>query len=225
MVTSYLDGKQEKMGPKREVPSTLKTILEFDVQITNSFVKFMDKGFGPLSKWKSHFKFLEMSCHWMPWLLITSILIFLIDELRWLSVNIFFALILDIGICASVKAIARRRRPTGNKEDMPFETSGPDKFSFPSGHCTRATMVAVILVLQFSLGIPLIIFLMSWSLSVSISRVLLQRHYFLDVVAGIVIGYLEALIINAFWLSESSAQNVAYFFLEEPQAGFSNYVN
>ncbi|CAL4128406.1 unnamed protein product, partial [Meganyctiphanes norvegica] len=209
-----------RMGEKREVPPQLKAVLDWDIQITNGFVKFIDQNYGPLSKWKLHFKSLEMSCHGIPWILFMAIITFLISGLRWLSVNLFFALIFDIVVVAIVKAITRRRRPTNNKE-MPYGTFGPDKFSFPSGHCTRATMVAIILIVQCSMGIPLTILLLSWSLSVSVSRVLLQRHHILDVSAGFVIGAVQALIVNAFWLSEDSAQAVAYFFLDETQAGAS----
>lgn len=209
------------MGPKREVPSQLKAVLDWDVQITNSFVKHVDQNYGPLSQWKSHFKFLEISCHGIPWLLFVSIFIFLIERLRWLTVNIFFALILDIVVVATIKAIARRRRPEKNENDA-LATFGPDKFSFPSGHCTRATMIAVVFIIQCSLGIPLTILLLSWSLSVSVSRVLLQRHHILDVLAGFIIGAIQAVFINYLWLSEDNCQHVANFFLDETQAG-ANY--
>ena len=63
--------------------------------------------------------------------------------------DMFSVLILDIIVVAVVKAIARRRRPSSNKDDM-IATIAMDKYSFPSGHSTRAAMFALIFPLQVS---------------------------------------------------------------------------
>ena len=58
----------------------------------------------------------------------------------------------------SLIALFRRRRPAYNVDDMPL-TTGVDKFSFPSGHATRAVLLTVFFTvlypLFFILYIPL----------------------------------------------------------------------
>ncbi|KAJ6655440.1 hypothetical protein lerEdw1_005140 [Lerista edwardsae] len=49
------------------------------------------------------------------------------------------ALVLDVVLVAAVKGLVKRRRPAHNKMDM-FATVSVDKYSFPSGHATRAAM-------------------------------------------------------------------------------------
>lgn len=51
-------------------------------------------------------------------------------------------LIYDVMLVAFIKAFTRRNRPVGNQSDM-FMARGPDKFSFPSGHASRAVWVAL----------------------------------------------------------------------------------
>lgn len=49
------------MSQKREVPTPLKTVLDWDVNTTRNLVKFIDTQFGPLIKYKHFFKTLEVS--------------------------------------------------------------------------------------------------------------------------------------------------------------------
>jgi len=112
------------------------------------------------------------------------------------------ALLYDIIVVSFVKAIARRNRPpTARGNDM-FLTIGVDKFSFPSGHATRAILVTLFFThwafpeMTIFLRLPLFI----WAISVAISRVLLKRHFILDVTAGMVIGYLEFCLVGFLWI-------------------------
>lgn len=58
-------------------------------------------------------------------------------------VNLFLGLVLDVVFVACLKAATRRRRPVAT--DDPFAV-GPDKFSFPSGHASRAFFVATFFI-------------------------------------------------------------------------------
>lgn len=71
------------------------------------------------------------------------------------SLSSVTALIVDIVVVAVVKAITRRRRPVANKEDEMFAPVMVDKYSFPSGHSTRAVMLSLLLPMQVSLGLCL----------------------------------------------------------------------
>lgn len=83
-----------------------------------------------------------------------------------------------------------------------FATVSVDKFSFPSGHATRACYIAhffsSVFVISPLLGLPLIM----WASAVCISRILLHRHHILDVVVGAAIGVLESVFISYMWISE-----------------------
>lgn len=63
--------------------------------------------------------------------------------------------------------------------------------------------------------------LMVWGGAVCVSRVMLHRHHILDVVGGVVIGFMQALLMSLLWLSEDSTAAVVHFFLDETQVGAS----
>lgn len=210
------------MGEKRVIPTPLKKALDWDVVATEKFVKFVDQKYGPLAKYKTLMKGLEISCHGIPWLVGTVTFIFLIDSssVRQLLVNLFIALILDIIVVAVLKAVTRRRRPSENKDDM-FVTISVDKFSFPSGHATRAIMLSVLLPIQYDLWLLLSLLLICWGVAVCVTRVLLRRHHILDVLGGTGVGILEAVVMSLIWLSPEGAQGLVNFFLDETQVGAS----
>ena len=87
---------------------------------------------------------------------------------------------------AGIKALVRRARP----ENL-IETS----FSFPSGHAILAIVFVSLLIYSFKddfknkiIRYVLIIVSLSFFISVGISRIILQVHWFSDVVAGIFLG-------------------------------------
>ena len=81
-----------------------------------------------------------------------------------------------------------------------------DKFSFPSGHATRAVMLAVVLTMVQGVTILLWPVLLVWAGAVCVSRVLLGRHHILDVAAGAVIGFVQAIIMGLVWRSEEQTK-------------------
>ena len=89
-----------------------------------------------------------------------------------------------------------------------------DKFSFPSGHATRATMLALLFTLLSPLPFLLWIPFLAWAGAVAVSRVLLGRHHILDVVAGVVIGAAEAVILSMLWRSEEEVGSDIYLNLK-----------
>jgi membrane-associated phospholipid phosphatase len=113
-----------------------------------------------------------------------------------------------------LKAFARRRRPSTRKADY-FKSIGPDQYSFPSGHASRAILIAGIFteiypLFDYGSIVYLIysVFVWIWAFSVCISRLINGRHYLLDVVSGIGIGFLEAYFVSKLWLSSQKAENM-----------------
>lgn len=111
-------------------------------------------------------------------------------------------------IIAFIKSLTRRARPPGARVEDMFVTRGVDKFSFPSGHCSRAVW-ATLFFTNWAFPDMSIIFalpLFFWAGSVCLSRVLLRRHYVLDAVAGIVVGYMEFLLSGLLWIGPTAAK-------------------
>ncbi|KFP90664.1 Presqualene diphosphate phosphatase, partial [Apaloderma vittatum] len=114
------------------------------------------------------------------------------------------ALLLDLVLVAAVKGLVKRRRPTHNKMDM-FVTISVDKYSFPSGHATRAALVCRFILRHLVLAVPLRVLVVLWALIVSISRVMLGRHNMTDVLFGLLLGYMLYSVVEYCWLSPLSA--------------------
>jgi membrane-associated phospholipid phosphatase len=103
----------------------------------------------------------------------------------------FTALLLDLVLVGIVKASVRRRRPVHNRMDM-FATFSVDRYSFPSGHATRAAMCGRFLLAHLVLAAPLRVLVLLWAGTVGLSRVLLGRHNVTDVLFGFCFPSLNA---------------------------------
>lgn len=135
----------------------------------------------------------------------------------------FTGLITDIVFVGVLKAIFRRRRPSGNQPDM-MVTIGPDVYSFPSGHVSRACYIAYFFLRLYPVHIFFQMPLLAWVFSVSASRILLRRHHLLDVFAGVLLGIVNALLISLIWLGEDSAVYIISFISDERIEGGEYHV-
>ncbi|XP_036784281.1 polyisoprenoid diphosphate/phosphate phosphohydrolase PLPP6 [Manis pentadactyla] len=151
-------------------------------------------------------KLLEISGHGIPWLLGTLYCLYKSDSWagREVLMNLLFALLLDLLLVSLIKGLVRRRRPAHNQMDM-FVTFSVDKYSFPSGHATRAALVARFILNHLVLAIPLRVLVVLWALILGHSRVMLGRHNVSDVAFGFLLGYMQYVIVNYCWLSPHNA--------------------
>ncbi|KAK8968963.1 hypothetical protein KSP40_PGU016166 [Platanthera guangdongensis] len=127
-------------------------------------------------------------------------------------IGLILGSLFDLLLIGLIKHLVRRPRPVYNK-DMHL-TFAVDHWSFPSGHSSRVFFIAAFLNLYadpFRLllrshrwvqgyygGEPADLFLMfisAWSVATSASRVLLGRHFVLDVITGACLGVLEAVLL------------------------------
>jgi undecaprenyl-diphosphatase len=95
----------------------------------------------------------------------------------------------------AVKVIVRRERPAGKWGDIYRKT---DPHSFPSGHATRAALLAVLALGTGPLWFGILLSI--WAPLVILSRVAMGVHYLSDVLAGTVLGIILAvaiLLLNA----------------------------
>ncbi|MBL6983503.1 MAG: phosphatase PAP2 family protein [Anaerolineales bacterium] len=110
---------------------------------------------------------------------------------NWRATILIIAIIITAVIVLVMKFAIRRQRPEGDWGEI-YRTTDPH--SFPSGHATRAFMLATMAV---GLGpIWFAIALIIWAPLVAIARVAMGVHYVSDVVAGLGIGVFMGIVIQ-----------------------------
>ncbi|XP_023284968.1 phospholipid phosphatase 6 [Seriola lalandi dorsalis] len=154
-------------------------------------------------------KLIEISGHGIPWLAGTAYCMYKSDSAAGQEVmlNLLMGLLLDLVLVAIVKAVVRRRRPAHNRMDM-FATFSVDRYSFPSGHATRAAMCGRFLLAHLVLAAPLRVLVLLWAGLVGLSRVLLGRHNVTDVMFGFWMGYWQYNLVEMLWLSPQTLQGL-----------------
>uniref|UniRef100_A0A034VV90 Presqualene diphosphate phosphatase n=1 Tax=Bactrocera dorsalis TaxID=27457 RepID=A0A034VV90_BACDO len=182
------------MGTK-ERSGVLGVVLKLDELCTKTLVAFVFLCI-PVYKLRPYCKYLEISCNGTAWLAgwLAFICIANNKSLYQMQFTLLFGLILDIIIIAVLKAKFRRRRPT-----MCSDMLGRDKFSFPSGYASRSAFIYMFFTVINPVPESLWMYIFSWTLGVCLSRILLRRHYILDVLGGIGVGIVEALILGLEW--------------------------
>lgn len=100
-------------------------------------------------------------------------------------------IVLTAVLVLAIKFLVRRQRPEGEWGAIYRST---DPHSFPSGHAARAALIAVLAVL---LGPPwFAALLLVWAPLVSLARVAMGVHFLSDVVAGMALGVVIALVVG-----------------------------
>ncbi|XP_017352469.1 phospholipid phosphatase 6 [Cebus imitator] len=183
----------------------LRSLLAIDLWLS----KKLGVCAGESSSWGSVrplMKLLEISGHGIPWLVGTLYCLCRSDSWagREVLMNLLFALLLDLLLVALIKGLVRRRRPAHNQMDM-FVTLSVDKYSFPSGHATRAALMSRFILNHLVLAIPLRVLVVLWAFVLGLSRVMLGRHNVTDVAFGFFLGYMQYSIVDYCWLSPHNA--------------------
>lgn len=124
---------------------------------------------------------------------------------------------------AIIKAFVRRRRPVGNKNDQ-WVTIGPDVYSFPSGHVSRAFFIIFYFFKLYPLDNFIILFICIWAVAIAFSRILLRRHYLLDVIAGVILGYFISLVVSVIWVDQSTAEYIISYVSDDKFEGGEYHV-
>ncbi|KAG5885154.1 hypothetical protein JTB14_037603 [Gonioctena quinquepunctata] len=209
---------------KRKVPGALKEVLKFDGYITKKFV-IWGNSILPLRTLRVHYKGLEISCHGIPWLAFWIAFTWLFDNphLVQMQVNMLLGLVLDIILVAIAKAFFRRRRPVLNTDDA-LGQMGPDVFSFPSGHASRAVFVVCFFTKLWPIHWIFDLPLLAWATAICLSRILMSRHYILDVLGGIALGIAEGLLIWLLWIEDSTARSLFSMISDEKLDGGEYHV-
>lgn len=120
----------------------------------------------------------------VPVFLITTILLLATENYSQFNQAII-GFVLSYIIVVSARLIFFKERP--DKQKFANFLERIDASSFPSLHSTRAALMGTVLINFFN-SIPLTILFILLILFVGLSRILLKRHYFDDVFAGILLG-------------------------------------
>ncbi|EDV21434.1 uncharacterized protein TRIADDRAFT_7255, partial [Trichoplax adhaerens] len=132
----------------------------------------------------------EYSGHGVLWLLAVTALLYHSWHdpiMKPFYQNIMTAWWVDILVIIVLKATFRRSRPATNRNDM-YLTGYVDRHSFPSGHATRASLMACIFLQYSFITVMNKVMIVLWALLLSVSRILSGRHHISDVICGIIIG-------------------------------------
>uniref|UniRef100_A0A7I4Y0U8 AcidPPc domain-containing protein n=1 Tax=Haemonchus contortus TaxID=6289 RepID=A0A7I4Y0U8_HAECO len=103
-------------------------------------------------------------------------------------------LLLDLIFVCILKLTIQRPRPDYNVNDQKFEAPIADQYSFPSGHSSRAAMLATLSAAffpKYRIAAALMAVL------VAISRVAMGRHYLSDALGGLLLGCIEGVALLA----------------------------
>uniref|UniRef100_A0A0D6R535 Phosphatidic acid phosphatase type 2/haloperoxidase domain-containing protein n=1 Tax=Araucaria cunninghamii TaxID=56994 RepID=A0A0D6R535_ARACU len=197
--------RSDYKGMSSEAPtSMLNCIIDLDKRCS---MYIYNKNMGtPMGMPRAVLKTLENSGDgrlWIPGTIALWLALALppLSKPRWVVFNLFIGLLFDLTVIGFLKFLIRRPRPVYN-HGMHLVVS-MDHWSFPSGHASRAFFVASFLCLCFlentlwveTLGVRVFILVATWSIVTSASRVLLGRHFVLDVVAGAGLGVVEGIVV------------------------------
>lgn len=102
---------------------------------------------------------------------------------RSIALSMLACILITAVLVMVIKFLVRRRRPDGEWGGIYRST---DPHSFPSGHATRAVLLAVLAV---GLGPSWFGWMLAiWAPLVILARVAMGVHYFSDVIAGALLG-------------------------------------
>lgn len=76
-----------------------------------------------------------------------------------------------------------------------------ERYSFPSGHASRAAMCARFFLAQLVDTDSMRLLVVGWAALVSLSRLLLARHYVTDVGFGLAMGYCQYSLVERLWVT------------------------
>ena len=107
------------------------------------------------------------------------------DPWKTRAIITFAGLVLVEIVVIGLKMVIRRQRPPGT-EGMIYRKTDP--FSFPSGHAARAVLLSL-LALRLGPSAAFVAITL-WGPLMVLARIAIGIHYFLDVVAGALLGAL-----------------------------------
>lgn len=117
--------------------------------------------------------------------------------LRAAWANFLAAWAVDLALVGMLKGTVRRARPVYNLRSDFSVVVAVDHFSFPSGHSSRVSFVALLAWVLMGQARPgLCACVAAWALATALSRAAMGRHYLSDVLAGLLLGFVTVGIVT-----------------------------
>ncbi|CAK6952146.1 polyisoprenoid diphosphate/phosphate phosphohydrolase PLPP6-like [Scomber scombrus] len=194
---------------------TLRFLLAIDLWLSKR-LGVCDSEESPWGSIRPLVRLVEFSGHVVPWFIGTVYTLLCGETVaeQEIMLNLALALLLDLFLVRVVKTLVRRRRPTKNRSDI-FSNFFVERYSFPSGHATRAAMCARFLLAQLVDTTSMRVLVVGWAGLVSLSRLLLARHYVTDVGFGLAMGYCQYSIVERLWVTWDCLQDLLLMRLQE----------
>ena len=108
--------------------------------------------------------------------------------------KLIIVLVLSYIIVILIRTFYHKDRPKKQKYSSYIERI--DSSSFPSLHTTRVSALFFLVWWQIDKVLIGILFLLVF-LAVAVSRIVLKKHDYIDVVAGAILGFVLAVLVNA----------------------------
>ncbi len=128
-------------------------------------------------------------------LFVAVIVLFYVVGKPVFAFQLFIGLALAYALTFGIRTFYFRLRPDKEKYSTYFGRINAS--SFPSMHAMRASVLATLLILFFNNSLLTVLFIIG-ALGVGYARVAQKRHYTSDVIVGLVLGVLIALL--SVWL-------------------------
>jgi membrane-associated phospholipid phosphatase len=165
-----------------------KSVLAFDDRMSHR-MRLVPAG----SPWRPLASFLAHSGDSWFWLAgLGLVWLFASPDWHKRSALLILGLVFLAVMVLAIKFTVRRRRPEGDWGAI-YRTTDPH--SFPSGHASRAAMLAVVALGMGPAWFGLLLLL--WAPLVSAARVIMGVHYLSDVLAGFAIGIVMGFVTLA----------------------------
>jgi undecaprenyl-diphosphatase len=165
--------------------SNINALLKVDARLS---ARLRVETQGPLRWAAVFFAHSGDSWFWMAGL----VLVWLFGAAEWhnRAAVLAISVVIQAVMVLSIKFLIRRRRPESDWGEIYRRT---DPHSFPSGHATRAFLLATMAIGLGPAWFGLLLAL--WAPLVCLARVMLGVHYLSDILAGMVLGVLLGLLM------------------------------
>ncbi|XP_028329124.1 phospholipid phosphatase 6-like [Gouania willdenowi] len=195
---------------------TLRFLLAIDLWLSKRLGVCACEG-SPWGGIRPLVRLVELSGHVAPWLIGTvyTMVSRHSEAEQEDMLNLALALIVDLLLVRVVKTLVRRRRPAvQNRSDL-LSTFFIERYSFPSGHASRAALCARFFLTQLVDTTSMRVLVVGWAALVSLSRLLLARHYVTDVGFGLALGYCQYGLVERLWVTWDCLQKLMFMQVRE----------